>query len=137
MTIHGLLLATKAIKYFGLFMRFIKQFIIILIVSLIGEFLGYVLPLPVPGSIYGLVLMFCALKFKIFPLSSVKETSMFFIDIMPIMFVPPGVAIIGNLELLKDHWWQIVLIAIISTFVVMIITGLVTQLVMRIGKGKK
>lgn len=111
-------------------MKFIKQFLIIVAVSLIGELLGKIIPLPIPGSIYGLVLMFLALKFKLFPLSSVKETSKFFIDIMPIMFVPPGVAILESLDVLKAHWWQIVLISFVSTFVVMIVSGLVTQFAM-------
>ena len=47
-------------------MKFLKQFTIILIVSFIGEILNHLIPLPVPASIYGLVIMFACLKFKIF-----------------------------------------------------------------------
>lgn len=117
-------------------MKFIRQFLIIISISLIGEVMGHFIPLPIPGSIYGLILMFFALQFKVFPLDAVKETSKFLIDIMPIMFVPPGVCVLEYLDVLKAHWWQIVLISIMSTFVVMIVTGLVTQLVMK-GKEKK
>lgn len=118
-------------------MRLIKQFLIILTISFIGECLGHFLPLPIPGGIYGLVLMFLALKFKLFPLSDVKETGKVLTDIMPIMFIPPGVAIIESFDVLKAHWWQIVLTAIISTFIVMIITGLITQLIMKLKDSKK
>lgn len=111
-------------------MKFVKQFLIIVTVSLLGELLAWLIPLPIPGGIYGLILMFCALKFKIFPLSKVKETSKFFIDIMPIFFVPPGVAILDSLDILKAHWWQIALTAILSTFVVMIISGKITTLIL-------
>ena len=117
-------------------MKFVKQFLIIVTVSLLGELLAWLIPLPIPGGIYGLILMFCALKFKIFPLSKVKETSKFFIDIMPIFFVPPGVAILDSLDILKTHWWQITLAAILSTFVVMIISGKITTLILTLSKGR-
>lgn len=113
-------------------MKHVNQFLIILSVSFLGELLAWFIPLPIPGGIYGLILMFCALKFRIFPLSKVKETSKFFIDIMPIFFVPPGVAILDSLDVLKAHWWQITLTAILSTFVVMIISGHITQLIMKL-----
>lgn len=111
-------------------MKFVKQFLIIVTVSLLGELLAWFIPLPIPGGIYGLILMFFALKFKLFPLSKVKETSKFFIDIMPIFFVPPGVAILDSLDVLKNHWWQITLTAFLSTFVVMIISGKITTLIL-------
>ena len=42
-------------------MKYIKQFILILAISFVGELLKYLLPLPVPASIYGMVCMFLAL----------------------------------------------------------------------------
>ena len=41
-------------------MKYFKQFLIILSVSFLGEVLHALLPLPVPASIYGLVLMLAA-----------------------------------------------------------------------------
>ena len=41
-------------------MRYLKQFTIILTISLLGEVLHYFIPLPVPASIYGLLLMLAA-----------------------------------------------------------------------------
>ena len=46
-------------------MKYIRQFVIILFISFIGEVLKYVLPLPIPASIYGLVLMFILLETKV------------------------------------------------------------------------
>ena len=53
-------------------MKFIKQFSIILIISLIGEALHYFIPLPVPASIYGLLIMLAGLQTKLIPLDSVQ-----------------------------------------------------------------
>ena len=62
-------------------MRFIKQLLIILGVTFAGEALHFLLPLPVPASIYGLVLMLLCLCFKVFPLRAVEETGDFLITL--------------------------------------------------------
>lgn len=118
-------------------MEYLKQFLIIIAVSFFGELLAWLIPLPIPGGIYGLVIMFCVLKFNILPLAKVKKASKFFIDIMPIMFVAPGVAILDSLDVLKAHWLQIVIAAIFSTFIVMIAAGLVTQLIIKLEGNKE
>ena len=46
-------------------MKYIRQFLIILLISFLGELLKYIIPLSVPASIYGMVLMFLALELKI------------------------------------------------------------------------
>ena len=56
-------------------MKYVKEFGIILIVSLVGELLNYFLPLPVPASIYGLVLMFLCLMLGVIKLSDVHDTA--------------------------------------------------------------
>lgn len=125
-----------ACLYLGLCMKFLKQFTIILIVSFIGETLNHLIPLPVPASIYGLVIMFACLKFKIFKLSAVQETGDFLLDIMPLLFVPPSVGFISAIPLMKKYGIQFTVIAVFSTFIVMVVTGLVTQFLMKIMSKK-
>ena len=62
-------------------MKYVKEFGIILIVSLVGELLNYFLPLPVPASIYGLVLMFLCLMLGVIKLSDVHDTACFLLCI--------------------------------------------------------
>ena len=76
-------------------MKYLKQFGIILGLSLLGELLNYLIPLPVPASIYGLVLMFLCLHFKVIKLGDVKETAVFLIEIMPLMFIPAAVGLVN------------------------------------------
>ena len=64
-------------------MKFVRQFMIILAISFVGELLHALLPLPVPASIYGLVLMLIGLQTGILPLSAVNEAGGFLIEIMP------------------------------------------------------
>lgn len=40
-------------------MKYVKQFAIIALMTFLGEFFNYLLPLPVPASIYGMLLFIC------------------------------------------------------------------------------
>ena len=62
-------------------MKYLRQFMIILLFSFLGELLKYVLPFPVPASIYGLVLLFIALETRLLPLAAVKDAGKFMIEI--------------------------------------------------------
>jgi holin-like protein len=116
-------------------MKYIKQFTIILFVSLLGEVLNYLLPLPIPASIYGIVLMFAALLTGVISLDAVRETGKFLIAIMPIMFVAPAVSLMDSWDVFAASAVKYVALVIISTILAMGITGVVTQLMLRAGKG--
>jgi holin-like protein len=112
-------------------MKYVRQFLIILGITFLGEILKYLLPLPVPASIYGLVLMFLALEIGLIKPEHVRETGKFLVEIMPLMFVPAGVGLLDSWDVLKPTWLPLFVIAIVSTIVVMGVSGRVTQFVMR------
>ena len=58
-------------------MKYVFQFGRILAVCLLGEVLAAVLPLSIPSSVYGLVLMLAALKLGILRLEQIKDTGGF------------------------------------------------------------
>ena len=115
-------------------MRLVKQFTILVIVCFIGEILHELIPLPVPASIYGLVLMFAALQTKLMPLEAVEEISDGLLGIMPLLFIPSTVGLILAWDILKVHWLQFTIIGVGSTIAVFFCAGHVTQLVIRILK---
>ena len=78
----------------GCSMKYVQQFSIILLISVIGEILKTFLPLPVPASVYGLVIMLVALLTGILKLDQVKGAADFLVEIMPVMFVPAGAGLI-------------------------------------------
>ena len=110
-------------------MKYLKQFLIILAISFMGEALRYFLPLPVPGSIYGILILFTALLTGVLKTEQIKETSSFLIEIMPAMFIPAAVGLIDVWELLAGKWLYYLLVIVLSTVLVMTVSGLVTQLV--------
>lgn len=113
-------------------MNYVKQFCIILAFSFTGEVLNRLIPLPVPASIYGLVLLFLTLEFKIIKVEHIKEVSKFLLGIMSIFFVPSSVGFINALPLMKKYGIQFALIGIVSTFIVFGVTGRITQQLMKI-----
>ena len=115
-------------------MKYVKQFFIIILISFLGELLKYLIPLPIPASIYGMLILFLSLELKIIKVSDVKETSSFLIEIMPIMFVPAGVGLLESWDALAPIWIQVVIITIVSTIIVMAVSGIVTQRILRKGK---
>ena len=117
-------------------MKFIKQFGIILAISFIGEIMNYLIPLPVPASIYGLVLMLLCLHFGIVHIDSVKDSGKFLIEIMPLMFSPAAVGLIESWKTIGSKIGTYLIITVLSTIFVMIVAGHTTQAFIRFSKSK-
>ena len=118
-------------------LKYLKQFGIILFISFIGEILHKLLPLPVPASIYGIVLLFVCLERKVLSVSSIKETSSFLIEIMPVMFIPAAAGLINSWQAIRAAWIPYVVITIVSTVAVMAVSGRAVQFVMKLSKRGK
>lgn len=115
-------------------MKYVRQFLIIMLFSFIGEGLNYIIPLPIPASIYGLVLLFVSLMTGIIKLDDVRDVGRFLIEIMPIMFVPAGVGLMTSWNVLKPQLIPVIVIMIVSTILVMGIAGKMTEFVIRRNK---
>jgi holin-like protein len=117
-------------------MKYINQFLIILSISFLGEILKCLLPLPVPASIYGMIILFLGLMTKVIKLESVKETGKFLIEIMPIMFIPAGVGLMTTWGVLQPILLPVSIITAVTIITVMVATGWVSQIIIR-KSGKK
>ena len=115
-------------------MKYIKQFGIILGISFIGELCKNVIPIAIPASIYGLVLMLLILRLGILKLEQVKETANFLIEIMPIMFIPAAVGLVESWGILKGIWFPMIVTTVITTIIVIAVTGRITQFIIRSRK---
>ena len=86
-------------------MKYLRQFLIIILISLIGEVMHYFIPLPVPASIYGMAILFVGLVTKIIPLDYVKDVGKLMIEIMPVMFIPAGVGLMASFGVFRFAWF--------------------------------
>jgi len=118
-------------------MKYIKQFCIILGVCLVAELLEYLIPLPVAASVYGLLLMLLALVTKVIKLKDVENVSDFLTGNMAILFIPPTVGIMTSVDDMKKMLIPLVVISVVSTLLVMSVTGWVTQWIIRRRKSEK
>ena len=118
-------------------MKFIKQLLIIMTISFLAELMEYLIPLPVAASMYGLVLMLVGLITKLIPLEKVEGAADFLIEVMPVLFVPPTVSIMANFDALKQMLVPLVVICIVTTVLIMGITGRVAQGLLRRGSKQK
>lgn len=113
-------------------MKLLYQFGIIMFLTFLGELLHSLIPLPIPASIYGLLLMLLALSTGVVKLSQVKIAADFLIEIMPPMFIPAAVGLIVTWSDLKPILVPVLVITFATTVVVMAVTGRTAQAVMHL-----
>lgn len=116
-------------------MKYLTQFLRILAFTLAGELLQRLVPLPIPASVYGLVLLFGALNTGLVKLEQVKDAGGFLISILPILFVSPAVGILDNWEAIRGALIPILVLTLLSTVLTFGIAGRATQAMM--GKEEK
>ena len=118
-------------------MKLLRQFMLILLISFVGEILKTIIPLPIPASVYGLVLMLVCLCTGILRTSQVRKAAFFFIEIMPVMFIPAAVGLVDSWASLQPVFWPVAIITVVTTILVMVVTGRVTQSVIRLERRNK
>lgn len=116
-------------------MKYVFQFLLILLVTFIGEILHALIPLPIPAGIYGLVLMFAALKTRVIPIEKIRDSADFLLDAMPVMFVGPCVGFMTVVQTQGIAVLYISVIAVITTVIVLAVTGRTAQFVLRRTRG--
>ena len=95
------------------------------------------LPLPIPASIYGMVILLVGLLTGWIALDAVKDVGKFLIEIMPVMFIPAGVGLMSSWGILKPLILPVSIITVVTIVTVMAATGKVSQWVIRKGKSDK
>ena len=115
-------------------MKYLTQFFWILLFCALGEVLAAVIPFPIPAAIYGLVLLFLALSFKIIRLEQVSDTAKFLIRVMGVFFVSPVVNILAYWGVIAPNVGSICVIILVTTVLVFAVSGLVTKALL--GKEK-
>lgn len=108
-------------------MKYLKQALIILALTLAGELLAKAIPLPVPAAIYGFILLFAALCAGVLKPEAIDRTADFMISLLPLLFVAPAVGILEYLDILAPQILSFITIVAASTFLTFAVAGLMTQ----------
>lgn len=118
-------------------MKYLSQFCIIMGFTFVGEAICRILPLPIPGSVYSLLLLFLALCAGIVKLEQVKEVGNFLTSILPILFVAPAVGIVEYWNLISSNLMAIILLILATTVLTFGISGGVVQCLTKKGDKKR
>ena len=118
-------------------MKYLLQFSIIGLITFISEILSWIIPLPIPAGIYGLIILFLLLLLKVIKLEWVENAADFLLAVMPIMFVPAAASLMTKWELIKNDVAGLLITSVLSTAIVMTVSGLITQLVIRKKRSRK
>ena len=115
-------------------MKYLFQTAAIMLVTLAGELMHLLIPLPIPASIYGLIIMLACLQLRVIKLEHVEGAGNFMLEIMPALFIPAAVGLITAWTELNAMLVPVLVITVATTFIVMAATGWVAQLAMKKGK---
>lgn len=108
-------------------MKYIRQILLIFLFSFLGELLRSLIPLPIPASIYGMILLFLSLSARILRLEDIQEGGSFLVSLFPVLFVAPIVSLMDCWADIRSHLLPIMLILILSSIVCFFVSGRVTQ----------
>ena len=108
-------------------MDLIFQFLRIMVFCFAGELCHNFLPLPIPASVYGLLLLLAALKLGWVKPEQVRTAALFLPGIFPLLFVPAAAGVMDLWADLQAMLVPVLLALIPITILVMTVSGCVTQ----------
>lgn len=115
----------------------IRQLAILFGCLALGELIITLTHIPLPSSILGMLLLTLLLKLKVIRLEWVRSISDFLVTNIGFFFVPPGVAIMLYFDIIKAQFVPIVTASVVSTVLVLAVTGWVHQIYGRTVKHDK
>ena len=117
--------------------KYLFQFARILAFCFLGEILYAVLPLPIPASVYGLILLLLALRLGIVKLEQVKEVGLFLTGIFPLLFVPAAAGVMELWAEMGNMLLPIIIAIVPVTVLVLASAGRTTQALTSRRKNKE
>ena len=119
-------------------MKYLQQAVIITGITFVAEIIKYLVPLPIPASIYGLILLFILLKSGVLKLGQIEDLGGLLLELMPLLLVPASVSFLTVLDTIQGMLLPVLIMGFVGTTVVMIVTGLISQrIIQRDRKEKK
>lgn len=91
-----------------------------------GNIISKILPIMIPGSIIGLLILFFLLAFQLIPTCWIKNSCNLFMRYMTVLFIPAAMGIMDNYSLLLDNWIPIIFGCIGSSIIVLFLTSFLT-----------
>lgn len=101
----------------------LKAFLVIFGCLFLGEIFIHLTALPLPPSVIGLLILFGALQAGVIKIETVQTLAKVLLDYLVLMVVPACISIMQYLDIIRRDAWILVVATVISTFLVLIVTG--------------
>lgn len=111
-------------------MQMLQGLTILLTLQSLGEALSRLLHLPYPGPVIGMVLLLIALRWPAVQVR-VRSVADFLLAHLSLLFVPVGVGVITQLDVLARYGLRLAVVLVLSTWIGMAISALVLRWLMR------
>ena len=118
-------------------MKYIRQLALVLAVSFLGETLNRVIPLPIPASIYVLVMMFLLLESGLVKFEKVEATTVFLKNTLVVTLIPSAVGVMAAWDVLEPILLPAVLIIVVTNVLVLAVSGHVSQAIVRMQRAHR
>lgn len=117
--------------------NFFHQVIVISVILLISKIIESFMPIPMPASVIGLVLLFICLCTGIVKLGQVERVGTALTDNIGLLFVPAGISVVKSLGLISEHPFLIIGLIFISTLLLLLCTGFFSQMIVMTTERKE
>lgn len=112
--------------YYTLF-SYGRGLIILTLCLWVGNIISKIIPIMIPGSIIGLLLLFFLLAFQLIPTCWIKNSCNLFMRYMTVLFIPAAMGIMDNYSLLLENWIPIIFSTVGGSLIVLIFTAFLTE----------
>ncbi|MCO4849772.1 antiholin-like murein hydrolase modulator LrgA [Bacillus vallismortis] len=116
---------------------FLTQAFIFAVIMLISNMIAAIVPIPIPASVVGLVLLFLLLCLKVIKLEQVETLGTSLTSLIGFLFVPSGISVMNSLGVMQQYGLQIVLVILLATIILLGTTGLFSQLILSLSGKRK
>ncbi|HIH0081456.1 TPA: antiholin-like murein hydrolase modulator LrgA [Staphylococcus aureus] len=117
--------------------HFFHQVIVIALVLFVSKIIESFMPIPMPASVIGLVLLFVLLCTGAVNLGEVEKVGTTLTNNIGLLFVPAGISVVNSLGVISQAPFLIIGLIIVSTILLLICTGYVTQIIMKVTSRSK
>ncbi|MBT2574148.1 antiholin-like murein hydrolase modulator LrgA [Bacillus sp. ISL-51] len=116
---------------------FLTQAFIFAVIMLISNGIAAIVPIPIPASVVGLVLLFVLLCLKVIKLEQVETLGTSLTSLIGFLFVPSGISVMNSLGVMQQYGVQIALVILLATIILLGVTGLFSQFILSVSKKRQ
>lgn len=109
----------------------IGEFAIILAITYISSIISRYTPIPIPGPVIGILLLFILLNFKILKVENIKNGTNLMLTNLAFLFLPPGVGLLKSINILANNWHKLFFVVVVTTIITLVVTGWSVQFIIK------